>query len=64
MRCPSGGRTSGDKEMNMKRLKNILFDIIQTPVALLAAIIFSTWLRFPDWAKKIWCRFWMRERRE
>jgi len=49
---------SGDKEMNMKRLKNTLLYIVQTPVALLAAIIFSTWLRLPDWAKKIWYRFY------
>jgi len=48
-----------EKEMNMKRLKNTLLYIVRTPVALLAAIIFSTWLRLPDWAKKIWYRFWM-----
>ena len=45
--------------MNMKRLKNTLLYIVQTPVALLAAIVFSTWLWLPDWVKKIWYRFWM-----
>ena len=40
--------------MNMKRLKNTLFDIVQTPVALLAAIVFSTWLRLPDRVRKTW----------
>lgn len=54
-------KDSGVEEMNMKRLKNTLLYIVQTPVALLAAIIFSTWLRFPDWVKKIWYRLWMRE---
>ena len=50
----------GDEEMNMKRLKNTLLYIVQTPVALLAAMIFSTWLWLPDRVKKIWYRFWMR----
>ena len=36
----------------------------QTPVALLAAITFSTWLRLPDRVRKSWYGFWMRERRE
>jgi len=51
-----------EKEMNMTRLKNTLIYIVQTPAALLAAIIFSAWLWLPDWAKKIWYRFWMRSR--